>query len=604
MHWSQSRLNFDAEKLYSLGVRHIYALPGYSTGEWLCDEQTFSARLEELRRRRIETETKYPDVQVHVMAYTSSHPEGQAQVPSVYQCQIDLDGRRRAAFVCLRDSSYRKVLLERFRQVARAGFRRMLLDDDLKDCQCFCALHVRDFSGFIGTDTTRDELARAFGDTSGSADATELRRLYIEFCRQNLLSLAADIESAVHQISPKLRIGTCLPARCFQDLTGIDCTDILDIFGTPEAASFARLPGEHYAPIPLQMASSVGHHTYYDALLPAECERAWEVTAVSAAPWTPKTSAQLLQEARVSAVLGLNALWAWTEEFDHLRIWPGLLAGQSRIGPTLPRQSDREYLGIPVLVSPRSTHEISLKEHLSDGLIKGYETLALMGLPLRLTSQIRPEDDVICMFGCQPPSASELARRWLDEGRTVVIDLPAARTLAKHLADLMDFSLVEPGAEPHMEVSVANGEIDSVVGRSLIGSVAVVTGDGVTPLTTFRDASGKDLGTGIALAGAGRGKLVILPFDLGKMTFRLSGKFHRDLLLQSVPAFKSGRLPYIEGDAFLHVVLFQEGRQINYVALNYSDYPVEAALGGLDTKERVAIRLEPLGVERGLWRRT
>ncbi|MCL5104870.1 MAG: hypothetical protein M1133_12255 [Armatimonadetes bacterium] len=580
-------------------MSHIHAFPGYSTGDWFCDENTFSARLRELRRKKDDAERDYPEVQVHFMGMTSSHPEGQAQVPPVYQCQMDLEGNPREGFVCLRDKSYREILIERYRQVARAGFRRILFDDDLKDALCFCPLHLAGFSSAIGRTVSRDEFGGAFQDTGASEDTIELRKRYMAFCRETVLSLARELESAIHEISPTLRIGTCLPARRFQDLTGIACTDIINIFDTPEAPSFARLPGgEHYNALPLDMTTSVGYLIYYDELLPETYERCWETTAVGAAPCQPKGSAQMIQEGRIAEALGITpVLWAWSEEFERLHIWPGLIGGGPWPGETKPRDHGREYLGIPVYMRTGLAQELSLEEHLSDGAIKGYQALSLIGLPVRLTSDIRSDDRTICLFGFQPKTVAAEAKGWLEEGRTLVLDLPAARKLREYVPDLPDFSLAEPDARPHMEVLSGGRATDTSVAGYPIGSIAVVKREAVEAISMLRDASGNEIGMGIGSIDIGRGRIIVLPFDLCRVTFRL-GKSHRDILVEELEEFASGRLPYVDGDAYLQVVLFRENGEEDLVVINYSDHYVKATARTVGVDEPIHIDLAPLGVDR------
>lgn len=597
-HWSQSRLDFKPEKLHALGVRHIYVFPGYSTGDWFCDENTFGSRLEILRRRREKTGSRFPDMQVHWFGITSSHPEGQAQVPPIFQCQVDIDGNPREGFVCLHDPNYRKVLLERYRKVARAGFRRVLFDDDLKDALCFCPLHMKHFSDFIGKRMSLRDLATAFRDADASEASTEIREHYMALCRKTVLSLATELEKTIHEINPTIRIGTCIQARRFQDLTGICCTDIIDIFDKPEAPSFARLPGEHYSALPIDMATGIGYLLYYDELLPARYERCWEATAVGQAPCQPKSSSQMVQEGRIAEALGVTpVLWAWMEEFERLRIWPGLLTGGPWPGEIAGRDESRDHLGIPVFLHTGLAHELSLEEHMSDGIIKGYQAMSLLGLPMRLTSEIRPDDDTICLFGSQPKTVAMEAKAWLEEGRTLLVDFPAARRLLVHLDDSLDVSITETEARPHLEKTPEENVFDSSVAGFPIGSVAVVHGENMEPHSVLCDTSGNDLGGGVSSVAIGNGKLIILPFDLCQVTFRLSN-FHRNILLRQLPALNSGKLPYVDGDAFLQMVLFREHGEKNIVVINYSDYQVSAGLRRFGADKTIKIDLGSLGVKR------
>ena len=597
-HWSQSRLDFEPEKLHALGVRHIYAFPGYSAGDWFCDESTFISRLETLRRRREETENSFPDMQVHCFGITASHPEGQAQVPPIFQSQLDIDGNPREGFVCLRDLKYREVLLERYRNVARAGFRRVLFDDDLKDALCFCPLHIDRLSNFIGIEFSLEDVAAAFRDPDASGASAEIRQRYIALCRETVLSLAMELEKAIHEISPTTRIGTCLQARRFQDLTGIVCTDIIDTFDTPEAPSFARLPGEHYSALPLDMAAGVGYHLYYDELLPARYERCWEATTVGSAPYQPKSSSQMLQEEQIAEALGVTpVLWAWPEDFERLHIWRGLLAGSPRDAEAASRSAGRDYLGLPVYLRTGLAHELSLEQHMTDGVIKGYQTVSLMGLPARLTSEVSSNDDTICLFGPQPQTVALEANSWLEEGRTLVADLPAVRGIFGRFEGVIDLSLKEPDARPHLEKNPQAHSYDTAVAGLPIGSVAVVGGENVKPLSVFCDASGNELGAGVSSVSVGNGELIILPFDLREATFRL-GRFHRDILLSQLPMFRSTSIPYVDGDAFLQMIVFQENREMNAAIINYSDYPVSARLRTLGTDQSIQVDLGPLSVTR------
>ena len=491
--------------------------------------------------------------------------------------------------------------MERFRQVARSGFRRLFLDDDFKDALCFCPLHIKDFSARIGRDVSAEELRRSFQDSDSADNSIELRHNYISFCRENLLYLARDIEQAVHEINPKLRLGICLSARRFQDLSGVVCTDVISIFDTPEAPAFARLPGEHYTPIPLDMACSIGYHTYYDAILPEKYERCWEATAVGLAPYQPKSSNQMVQEGRISEALGIGpVLWAWPEEFnDCLHVWPGLLTGRSWPGAVIKKRNGREYPGIPVFLKAGLAHELSLEEHLKDGVIKGYQSLCLMGLPMRLSSELDSEDDSVCLFGPQPKSILELTPRWFKEGRTLVVDLPAVRKICRFQPDLFNFSIKEPDRRPQSQVSLLNETIDTTIAGFPLGSLAIMEGNGFKPITRVFDASGQDLGACIVEASVGNGKALILPFDLSLVNFHLSNKFYRDILIRKLATLHSGKLPYLVGDAFLQLLLFKENGAENFLTINYSDYPVNAIIcRGVSSDQSILINLGPFDVVR------
>ena len=137
-----------------------------------------------------------------------------------FQNIVGLDGLTAAISGCPLDLAFRSALAGGMAAVAAIARPFMLLlEDDFQvsfhpgaDFGCFCPLHLAQFANRMGRVYPREELAELF--RKRTPESQRLRHLWSLVSRDSLVQLAADIEQAVHVVSPETRLGL---AQCAHD---------------------------------------------------------------------------------------------------------------------------------------------------------------------------------------------------------------------------------------------------------------------------------------------------------------------------------------------------------------------------------------------------
>lgn len=120
-------------------------------------------------------------------------------------------GRETHAF-CPLDENFRKDLCDEFKGLAETGVETILLEDDftltggklwIDNPGCLCKEHLKILSERLGEEITREKLLPYL--ISGKSN--KYRKEYLKLMGETLLKISADIEKAVHSVSPNTRVG-------------------------------------------------------------------------------------------------------------------------------------------------------------------------------------------------------------------------------------------------------------------------------------------------------------------------------------------------------------------------------------------------------------
>ncbi|NIA31985.1 MAG: hypothetical protein GWP06_19015, partial [Actinobacteria bacterium] len=168
---SQSRFNFDADTLLSMGVKHAYVTPFTTNNEALDKPEIILERLEQLKRKADSALKK--GLEVHPFFVTINHPEGNFKIPSGYRIQRNIDGSLRPEFVCFRDETRQEEMISFAKKAAQLGFNRIMFDDDLRDAFCYCDEHIYNFENFKSK--SRREIEQILNGVLSSTEDEQLR---------------------------------------------------------------------------------------------------------------------------------------------------------------------------------------------------------------------------------------------------------------------------------------------------------------------------------------------------------------------------------------------------------------------------------------------
>ena len=261
---------FDIEESIAMGMDEVYATPFDSrTNERFADVQTILENLKRLREKADRAAER--GLAVYPLFLTIMHPEGNFDVHPRFRRQRNLDGSERPGFVCFRDELRQDEMLKALAAAAELGFRRIAIDDDLRDAFCYCDEHLSSFEGFRGR--TRGEIQAILDSPLTSAEHEDLRVGWYKSKSEKMLDFARKVETTIHSRNPKCRIGIYTSAKRCQDLSGRRMLEWFDLFHGDEAAAFTRLYGESYFDTGTGIAKSAGWHRYTHAVYPRDVEQ-------------------------------------------------------------------------------------------------------------------------------------------------------------------------------------------------------------------------------------------------------------------------------------------------------------------------------------------
>ena len=165
------------------------------------------------------------------------HFSGSTRITSV-------DGRVSGA-VCPLDPEMRRVLHANVRDIARAGAKFILMDDDYVQSArgflgCACSNHLSRVAARLGrAAVTREELKSAY---TGKPNA--LRTAFLDVSGEVAVELAKELRRTVDAVNPKIGMGICA-SYTHWDVEGCDLPELVKAFAG-ETRPFLRVSGAPY----------------------------------------------------------------------------------------------------------------------------------------------------------------------------------------------------------------------------------------------------------------------------------------------------------------------------------------------------------------------
>lgn len=170
-----------------------------------------------------------------------------------------LEGKAKGGAVCPLDSKLRRALLDNVRDIARAGAKFILIDDDYVQSArsligCSCPNHLARVAAKCGRQTvTCADVKAAF---TGKPNA--VRTAYLDVGGEVALELARELRRVVDEVDPAVGMGLCA-SYTHWDVEGCDLLELVGAFagkgrkvlrisGAPYWAN-AKLPGTGLADI-------------------------------------------------------------------------------------------------------------------------------------------------------------------------------------------------------------------------------------------------------------------------------------------------------------------------------------------------------------------
>ena len=580
---SQSRINFNSERLKDAGITDIFVTPFQVNAESFQDVKTFKKNIHFLKAKADKIRRNWKESRVIINMFTICHPEGNFSVPEIFHPQLDLTGNIRPGFVCFLDERRQSELLEMYRLIAEEGFEYVLIDDDFRDAFCFCEKHLKQFTPFNGKD--REELITIFNNHNPSQEEIQLRRQWLDFKKEGLFAFAIKIENALHKINNKLRIGICISAKRCNDLSGRGIREWLSLFDTPEAPIFVRLAGEHYDDYSLGISQSIGWHQYYRDLLPPDIEMMAEVTYVH--PVYFKSPASISLETKIHLACGLKkVLLAWTDDYKYNNGWK-MLSDEKNNFKKIKEISNEinGSIGIAIYAPENCSEFTPLDEVNNTDPVKAYQALAMMGFPVKLRDRIDITSRVTILTGYLPDGAGVEIKKYLKNGGILIVDGLAAQSFQRVMSkELVRYNISGQISGLRMEKVLQTGEvIDELAGFPYNSIYQIETKEDTNykaeVISEMYSVEGGRKGAGTLAYPAEKGWIVVFAYDLCKINYRLASDDYRKHLTYILN--KIGYKPDIQlwGSLFVQPLLFEYPNK-RLILVNYNSYESEVRCEG------------------------
>jgi len=154
-------------------------------------------------------------------------------------------GDRKTGAVCPTDPVMRRLLVEQVRDVARAGARFILMDDDFVQTSrpglmgCACPAHLARVSAAVGRPVGRADVVASF-----TGVPNPVRTAFLDVSGEIVLELARELRRTVDAVDPTIGMGICASFTHY-DVEGASLPRLLEAFGGG-ARKLGRISGAPY----------------------------------------------------------------------------------------------------------------------------------------------------------------------------------------------------------------------------------------------------------------------------------------------------------------------------------------------------------------------
>ena len=496
---------------------------------------------------------------------------------------VDRNGMKATAQACPLCRGWRKYIAEMYSYYASVKPFTLWVEDDfrlhnhapLSDPQCFCELHMREFSRLAGgKKLTRESF---FPKVLRKGKPHPYRKIWLDVNRRAMADAAKIIGSAVHRVSPATMVGLMSSHPAVQAGEGRDWKAVLSgLAGKTRMLSRPSLPAYEERTPGDYLWHFAGVSTYTIASIPTGTIVYPELDNHSLS-CTRFTKSQQFSDFQIILSLALGATGITMNIFDMLGNGPNLsekyqfrLAGRKKfldeacsLGLSLQKQE-----GVKVLFSPLSSRYIRTRRGSSIDEIWPHETfwsqlLSCYGITVKFTDNYRLKKEIVAVSGQYFRSIGRKDVEDLFKNNKVILDGEAAETLFElgmgDLAGIKNIKWMAQDSGAH--------SYEEAVGKKYFGlsdprtSAQVSAGDylkigyapGARVITAVKSPEGKYAGPGITLCN----NCVVFPYFVAFNCKPLSHltpvrqKTFQEILKEIAPA--NSKLAFSTGCPYLPV---------------------------------------------------
>ncbi len=218
----------------------------------LCMERSFDSEKNDRNLEILKDNIQYlikmsykPFVWAQAFGFGIPLDEKEAEFAKGFERITDFEGRKLGDAMCPLDEEFLKYYKSLIQGIAKAGAKRIMLDDDLclsvrPGLGCLCKKHqalLNEKLGYpIDGKTLRKELFKGEG--------SELRRVWLEVMGGTLIDFCRKVRKFADEINPEIEMGFCAGYTSW-DIEGVDAISLTKILAGKNKP-FMRLTGAPY----------------------------------------------------------------------------------------------------------------------------------------------------------------------------------------------------------------------------------------------------------------------------------------------------------------------------------------------------------------------
>ena len=170
---------------------------------------------------------------------------------SDYTNVVNIRGNVGYAAYCPTDEKFTDDICEWIKNVAKAGAKQILLDDDFRmtnhggegsSASCLCENHMKIFCSLVGEDLSREEIVKKVF----SGGKSKYRDAWLAMMKDTVLSFAKKIRAAVDEVDRGIRIGLC-GTESMMDVDGAATSDAVKILAGENKRLWRSLGAPYWA---------------------------------------------------------------------------------------------------------------------------------------------------------------------------------------------------------------------------------------------------------------------------------------------------------------------------------------------------------------------
>ncbi|RKN70556.1 hypothetical protein D7M11_30260 [Paenibacillus ginsengarvi] len=160
-----------------------------------------------------------------------------------FQVMVDPHGNRSSAVACPLCPEWRRYIVSMYAAYAELEPHCLWIEDDFRFHNhrpllwggCFCDAHLSEFASRAGVERIdRDDFVQGM---LAEGPPHLYRRIWLDACREQLVDVAAEIADAVHQVSPRTRLGLMTSDPAAHAIEGRDWHGLLAALDGVHAAA-------------------------------------------------------------------------------------------------------------------------------------------------------------------------------------------------------------------------------------------------------------------------------------------------------------------------------------------------------------------------------